>query len=74
MVDYDDLDSSTASRSAREVVREIISDPLLVEMLFCPLMFYGSAREHDMDFAPVLHHVPQHLLWKGWPGRWPACG
>lgn len=20
-------------------------------MLFCPLMFYGSAREHDMDWG-----------------------
>ena len=29
----------------------IIRDPLLVEMLFCPLMFYGSAREHDMDWG-----------------------
>jgi phytoene dehydrogenase-like protein len=37
--------------SAREVVSSIISDPLLVEMLFCPLMFYGSAREHDMDWG-----------------------
>ena len=26
-------------------------EPLLVEMLFCPLMFYGSAREHDMDWG-----------------------
>jgi phytoene dehydrogenase-like protein len=40
-----------ANRSAREVVSGIIRDPLLLEMLFCPLMFYGSAREHDMDFA-----------------------
>ena len=40
-----------ASRSARQIVGQIITDPLLVEMLFCPLMFYGSAREHDMDFG-----------------------
>jgi len=37
--------------SAREVVRRHISDPLLEDMLLCPLMFYGSAREHDMDFG-----------------------
>ena len=37
--------------SAREVVSSIIREPLLVEMLFCPLMFYGSAREHDMDWG-----------------------
>lgn len=51
IVDYDDLDFTQAERSAREVVSGIISDPLLVEMLFCPLMYYGSARECDMDFA-----------------------
>lgn len=38
-------------RSARSVVAEILQDPLLVEMLFCPLMFYGSCREHDMDLG-----------------------
>ena len=26
-------------------------DPLLVEMLFCPVLFYGGAGEHDMDFG-----------------------
>jgi phytoene dehydrogenase-like protein len=51
IADYDELDFSQADRSAREVVSAIISDPLLVEMLFCPLMYYGSAREGDMDFA-----------------------
>lgn len=51
VVEYDDLDESHAELSAREVVGEIITDPLLVEMLFCPLMFYGSARERDMDWG-----------------------
>ncbi len=37
--------------SARAVVSEYITDPLLVEMLFCPFMFYGSATPHDMDFS-----------------------
>jgi phytoene dehydrogenase-like protein len=36
---------------AREVVRQYISDPLLEDMMFCPLMYYGSAQEHDMDMA-----------------------
>ena len=38
----------------RTVVRAVagfLSDPLLTEMLFCPLMYYGSAREDDMDLA-----------------------
>lgn len=38
-------------RSARSVVAEILQDHHLVEMLFCPLMFYGSCREHDMDLG-----------------------
>ncbi len=28
-----------------------IDDPLLEDMLLCPLMFYGSAREDDMDLG-----------------------
>lgn len=37
--------------SARQVVSEHISDPMLVDMIFCPLMFYGSATPRDMDFS-----------------------
>jgi phytoene dehydrogenase-like protein len=37
--------------SARAVVRRHIDDPLLEEMLLCPLLMYGSARENDMDFG-----------------------
>ena len=51
IVEYDDLSETHSGMSAREVVSSIIRDPLLVEMLFCPLMFYGSAREHDMDWG-----------------------
>ncbi|TWU25925.1 hypothetical protein Pla144_31390 [Bythopirellula polymerisocia] len=51
IVEYDDLDQSHQEISARERVAEFINEPLLLEMLFCPLMFYGSAREHDMDWG-----------------------
>jgi phytoene dehydrogenase-like protein len=51
IVSYDDLGEAHAGVSAREVVGSIITEPLLVEMLFCPLMYYGSAREHDMDWG-----------------------
>lgn len=37
--------------SAREEMARFIRDQDLVEMLLCPLMYYGSAREHDMDFG-----------------------
>ncbi len=50
IVDYDRLGTTTSGRSARALLGEIISDPLLVEMLFCPLLFYGGPDEHDMDF------------------------
>ncbi len=51
ITDYDDLDQESFEISAREIVSAEIDDPLLVEMLFCPLMWYGNAREHDMDFG-----------------------
>jgi phytoene dehydrogenase-like protein len=51
IVAYDELSEAHLNQSARAVVRSIIGEPLLVEMLFCPLMFYGSAREHDMDWG-----------------------
>ena len=46
--DYDDLDQQSFEMSAREILNETISDPLLIEMIFCPLMWYGNAAEHDM--------------------------
>jgi len=37
--------------SAREFVSSFLQDRLLVEMLFCPLMFYGASQEDDMDLS-----------------------
>lgn len=37
--------------SAREAVQRHISEPLLEDMLFCPVMYYGSAQEYDMDYG-----------------------
>jgi phytoene dehydrogenase-like protein len=37
--------------SARTAVQRHISDPLLEDMIFCPVMYYGSAQEHDMDYG-----------------------
>lgn len=37
--------------SARKRVQSFITDPLLEDMIFCPVMYYGSATEHDMDFG-----------------------
>lgn len=51
VMDYDELGTGGGQHSARKAVAEVIDDPLLVEMLFCPLLFYGGAKEHDMDFG-----------------------
>ena len=37
--------------SARAFLEEHLSDPMLRDMLLCPLMYYGSARENDMDLG-----------------------
>jgi len=49
--EYDELNLYTKPILAREVVSSIISDPLLSDMIFCPLMFYGNAQENDMEFG-----------------------
>ncbi|PIK15456.1 NAD(P)/FAD-dependent oxidoreductase [Halobacteriovorax sp. JY17] len=36
---------------AKEVVRQYITNEELLEMIFCPLLIYGSAWENDMDFS-----------------------
>ncbi len=51
LIDYDDLKQEDFELSTREILGEIFSEPLLIEMLLCPLMWYGNAREHDMDFG-----------------------
>jgi len=51
ITDYDDLEQSMFEISARERLATIISDPLLREMLLCPLMWYGNPREHDMAWG-----------------------
>jgi phytoene dehydrogenase-like protein len=49
--DWNDSELDYPDVSARQTVSECISDPVLADMLFCPLMFYGNAREHDMEFG-----------------------
>jgi phytoene dehydrogenase-like protein len=49
--DYDELDLDAKPLSGRQVVSRFLSDPLLIDMLFCPLMIYGNAEERDMEFG-----------------------
>ncbi len=37
--------------SARKFAASFLQDSLLVEMLFCPIMFYGASDEDDMDLS-----------------------
>jgi len=48
---YDDVALDAKAVSAREIVGRHLTDPLLTDMLFCPLMYYGSAQERDMEFG-----------------------
>ena len=51
ILDYDDIGEEHTRQSAREILADTITDPVLAEMLLHPLMFYGNAREHDMEFG-----------------------
>ena len=48
---FDEVNLNNPFCSARQTVAEYIDDPLLIDMLFCPLMFYGSAIPEDMDWS-----------------------
>jgi phytoene dehydrogenase-like protein len=48
---HDDVSLDAPQVPAREIVRRYIRDPLLEDMLFCPIMYYGSAQERDMEFG-----------------------
>ena len=48
---YDNLSLDVPQIPSRPVLEEFISDPVLIDMLFCPLMYYGSAVEDDMEFG-----------------------
>jgi phytoene dehydrogenase-like protein len=51
ILDYDDLNQDVFEMSAREVLKNIFREQLLIEMLLCPVMWYGNAREDDMDWG-----------------------
>lgn len=49
--EYDDASLDAPYRAARPILCDHLRDPMLIEMLMCPIQFYGSAEEHDMDFT-----------------------
>ncbi|MAV35286.1 MAG: phytoene dehydrogenase [Planctomycetaceae bacterium] len=48
---HNELHLTSQTASARQILADVIADPVLVDMLFCPLMFYGSPTKNDMDFS-----------------------
>ncbi len=48
---FNELDLTLGYSSSRETLKQLITDDLLIEMILCPLLIYGSAWEDDMDFA-----------------------
>ena len=48
---FDELSLFTSEwTSSQDILKSYISNPILIDMLFCPLMYYGNASERDMDF------------------------
>ena len=48
---FDAFSLETRELSARRVLAEHLTDPVLTDMILCPLMYYGNPQAHDMDFA-----------------------
>lgn len=50
-LDQFDPFSISPFRSTKQFLLELLGDPLLVDMLLCPLMYYGSSCQDDMDLS-----------------------
>lgn len=48
---FDEVNLNNEQVMAKTVVRNFIKNEDLLEMIFCPLLIYGSAWENDMDFS-----------------------
>ena len=69
LVDYDDLNPAHFEMSARQVLDETIGDPLLREMILCPLMWYGNAPSTTCRSASSAS-CSAAFSWKASRGRW----
>lgn len=49
--DFNEVNLNNRFASARGLIGRFIGDPLLTDMLLCPMCYYGSALEDDMDFS-----------------------
>ena len=56
---------------ARPFIRTFIDDPVLEDMLLCPVLYYGSAREHDVElgqFAILFRALYLEGFWRPFGG------
>jgi len=51
VLNYHDMDLQAPFKSAKAFARTFLKDEALLEMIFCPLLIYGSAIENDMDVS-----------------------
>jgi len=58
VLEFDDTSLDAKPIPSREILEEHLSEPLLIEMLFCPLMYYGSPNENEMEFGQFC------IMWK----------
>ena len=51
ILSFDELNlNDEKTLTSRPILESFIKNPVLTDMLNCPLMYYGNAREGDMDF------------------------
>ena len=51
ILSFDELNlNDEKTLTSRPILESFIKNPVLIDMLNCPLMYYGNAREGDMDF------------------------
>ncbi|MCE9545765.1 MAG: NAD(P)/FAD-dependent oxidoreductase [Planctomycetia bacterium] len=71
VLSYEQLGDARYKDSARGMLCETIHDPLLREMILCPLFWYGNPREHDMDlghFSILFHSIYLEGMARPWAG------
>ena len=51
IVDYDAFKLENGTQATRAILQSYLNNPLLESMLLCPVMYYGSSTEDDMDFS-----------------------
>ncbi|MFA7230653.1 MAG: NAD(P)/FAD-dependent oxidoreductase [Victivallaceae bacterium] len=48
---YNEVNLDNQFASAKKIISDFIKNQELIDMLLCPLMYYGSSTENDMDFS-----------------------